>query len=70
MNNGVKRCKQCNKIITNESKIGLCPKCADLDARRAAEVGVGALGVGLVLKKLWKPGMELAKGVAKILLRT
>ena len=67
MNNAEKRCKQCGKILVSDSKIGLCPKCADKDARGAVEIGVGAIGIGLIVKKLWKPGVELVKGIAKVI---
>ncbi|WP_026507226.1 hypothetical protein [Butyrivibrio sp. MC2013] len=46
-NNKVVRCKQCGKILISESKMGLCPKCADKDLRSGAEV-LGILGLGAI----------------------
>ncbi len=63
----VKRCKQCGKIIVGDSTLGLCPKCADEDARTAAELGIGLVVVGGIAKKLWKPGIKLVKGIAKVI---
>lgn len=65
-----KRCVQCNKIIVGNSKLGLCPKCADKDARGAVE-GIAALSViALVVKKAWKPATQAIKGVVKIITKS
>lgn len=65
-NENKKRCIQCNKIIVGKSKFGLCPKCADKDARGAASsVAVSTLAV-IVIKKAWKPAIELVKTAVKI----
>ncbi|MBQ8666103.1 MAG: hypothetical protein IJ526_04495 [Lachnospiraceae bacterium] len=61
-----KRCIQCNKIIVGKSRLGLCPKCADKDARGAAEGAAGLAIAALVIKKAWKPVKTLAKAVLKI----
>ena len=63
----VKRCKQCGKIIVEESALGLCPKCADEDARTAAELGLVLVSVGLIAKRLWKPGVNLVNGIVKVI---
>ncbi len=67
MSNTLKRCKQCGKILVGDSKMGLCPKCVDKDARGAVGIGASVVAIGLIVKKAWKPGMELAKGIAKII---
>lgn len=60
------RCIHCNKIIVGKSKLGLCPKCADKDARGAAE-GVACLAIAaVVFKKAWKPVKIFAKAVLKL----
>lgn len=65
-----KRCIQCNKIIVGNSKLSLCPKCADKDARGAV-VGITALGsIAFVAKIAWKPDIQAIKGVVKIITKT
>ena len=62
-----KRCVQCKKIIVGNSKLGLCPKCADKDARGAV-AGFTALGIiTLAAKKAWKPATQAIKGAFKII---
>ncbi len=65
-NGSEKRCIQCNKIIVGKSKLGLCPKCADKDARGAAEGVAGLAIAAVILKKAWKPVTTLAKTVLKL----
>lgn len=65
-----KRCVQCNKIIVGDSKLGLCPKCADKDARGVAE-GILVLSVmGFIAKKVWKPAKQAIKGAVKIITKS
>ena len=59
-----KRCAQCGKIIVGDSKLGLCPKCADKDARGVAEAGVGLLVLAGIVKVAWKPTKAVIKAVA------
>lgn len=61
----VKRCKQCGKILVSESKLGLCPKCADKDKRGAAEA-IGGLALAVTIIKIaWKPVKGLLKAIIK-----
>lgn len=65
-----KRCVQCNKIIVRDSKLGLCPKCADKDARGAVE-GFAALSLIVVVAKMaWKPAKQAIKGAVKIITKS
>ena len=67
MNNNdyVQRYKQCGKILVRESKLGICPKCADKDKRGIAG-GAGALFLAAGAVKLaWKP----VKGLLKVVFR-
>ena len=61
----MKRCKQCGKILVSESKLGLCPKCADKDKRGAAEFGGGVLLFAGIVKVAWKPVKGLIKAIVK-----
>ena len=67
MSEDVRRCKQCGKIIVGDSKLGICPKCADKDKRGAAGIGVALVGVGLAIKRFGKPAVNLIKDIAKVI---
>ncbi|SEM22772.1 hypothetical protein SAMN04487770_12946 [Butyrivibrio sp. ob235] len=60
-----RRCIQCGKILVGDSKLELCPKCADNDMRGA--VGTfGVLGIcALGIKKFGKPVLQFVKALAK-----
>ena len=64
-NDTVKRCKQCGKILISESKLGLCPKCADKDKRGTAGALVGLALAGTVIKGTWKPVKGLIKAITR-----
>ena len=66
----VKRCKQCGKILVGDSKIDICPKCADKDKKGVAELILAGLFIGGIAKKAWKPGVEALKGIAKIVTKS
>ena len=57
--------KQCGKILVSESKLGLCPKCADKDKRVAAEAIGGLALAGRIIKIAWKPVKVLLKTIIK-----
>ena len=61
----VKRCKQCGKILVSESKLGLCPKCADKDKRGVVEAVGGLAIAATVIKVAWKPVKGLLKAIIK-----
>ena len=65
-NDALKRCKQCGKILISESKLGLCPKCADKDIRGAAEAVGGLAIVSAIIKITWKPVKGLIKALIKL----
>lgn len=64
-NDAVKRCKQCGKILVSDSKLGLCPKCADKDKRGAVEAIGGLALAGTIIKIAWKPVKGLIKAIIK-----
>ena len=66
----VKRCIQCNKIIVGDSLLGLCPKCADKDARGGAGCALVIGGLVLIVKKAWKPTAQFLKGVINAITKT
>ncbi len=69
MSKDKKRCIQCGKLLIGESKMGLCPKCADKDARGAVEGAAGLAVIALILGKTVKPALKVAKTVTKAIFR-
>lgn len=65
MRDNTRYCKACGKILVDESKLGLCPKCADVGKRGIAE-GAGALALVIALGKVLKePAKNLVASLFK-----
>ncbi len=67
MNNNVKRCKQCGKILVGDTKAMICPKCLDNDKRDTVGVLTAVVLIGLTVKKYGKTGVELVKSISKLM---
>ena len=57
------KCKMCGRTISDDSKLKLCPDCANKYGTPAA--GVTLLGFGIALKAAWKNKDKIAKGTVK-----
>lgn len=68
MNNKERRCVQCGKIIVGNSKIKICPRCADEDKRGAAGVATFIVVAGVAISKYGKPVIKAVKNIGEAII--